>query len=152
MSEVKNDKIQIKEIKPEDHRTEEFFNLIIETFKEGLDNKGIKEKIIKTPSELKGYAFDLPKKEKGIYHGSSFEILCKSTWCRLKGDLVVETEREEIVNRELERSGKCRIFETHRHISHKNENLPPESHIHFMCLPTDRFDTLKMVNFLKDLY
>lgn len=96
--------IQIKERKSEEHRTEEFFNLIIDTIKEGLENKGIKEEVIKTPSELKGYAFDLPKKEKGIYHGSSFDILCgKSTWC-----------------------------ETHRHLSHKNVNIPPESHIHFM--------------------
>lgn len=50
MPEPTNNKIQIKEKKPEDHRTEEFFNLIVETFKEGLENKGIKEDVIKIPS------------------------------------------------------------------------------------------------------
>ena len=140
-------------------RFEEFFDKIKDIFKEGIieqqkqtKEKGLKEELKITPMEFKGFHIDLPRKQKDMYHGSSYEILCNKpkTWCKIKGDLVVEEDHDYETIKELE-FADCKIFSTHTHVQRK-EGKPPyiESHLHFICQDRDREDTVKMINFLKD--
>lgn len=124
-------------------RFEEFFDRIKDIFKKGVEERGIKEELIITPSsEFKGYAIDLPKKQKDMYHGSSYEILCNipKTWCKIKGDLVVEEDYDYEPTKILEESD-CKVFGVHTHAAKREEQKLPyrESHI-----------PMKMVNFLKN--
>lgn len=134
-------------------RSEEFFDRIIDTFKKGIEEKGSKENPgITTASEFKGIIIDMPKREKGLYHGSSYEILCNipKTLCKIKGDLVVDEEHDYEANKTLEESD-CRVFSIHRHVQKKEGKLPyAESHIHFICQDKERTDTINMINFLKN--
>lgn len=124
-------------------RFEIFFDKIKAIFKEGIEEKGIKEEPKIIPVEFNGFHIDLPKNKKEIYHGSSYEILCNKpkTWCKIKGDLVVEKVHEDEIIKELE-FAHCKIFDIHTHLR--------ESHLHFICQDRDSTDTIKMINFLKN--
>lgn len=129
-----------------ERRYEEFLDRIIDILK-----KDLKVEPVITPTEFKGIAIDMPRKGEERYHGSSYEILCNRTytWCKIRGDLVVGTENEDITHKDIEKSD-CRVFEVHKHRSHKEgEEDKVESHIHFMCMDKDREGTLRMINFLK---
>ena len=131
---------------------EEFFDKIKDIFKKGIEEKGIKEEPKITPIEFNGFNIDLPKKQKDMYHGSSYEILCNrpKTWCKIKGDLVIEEDYDHEAVNTLELAD-CKIFRTHTHVDKREEKFPyKESHIHFICQDRDRTDTIKMINFLKD--
>lgn len=141
-------------------RFEEFFDKIKDIFKEGIieqqklsKEKGLKEELKITPMEFTGFHIDLPRKQKDMYHGSSYEILCNKpkTWCKIKGDLVTEEDYDYEVVKALEDSD-CKIFSTHTHVDQRKEGKLPyiESHLHFICQDRDREDTIKMINFLKD--
>ena len=133
-------------------RYEEFFDRIIDIFKKGLEEKGIKETpLITKTTEFKGISVDMPRREKELYHGSTYEILCNITkiWCKIKGDLVIDEEHDYDVTKALEESN-CKVFDTHRHVQKTDEKLCGESHLHFMCIDKDREDTIKMINFLKN--
>lgn len=133
-------------------RFEEFFDKIKDIFRKGIEEKGIIEEPKITPVEFNGIHIDLPRKKKDMYHGSSYEILCNrsKTWCKIKGDLVVEEDYDYEVVKALEDSD-CKIFSTHTHAQQKEGKLPyRESHLHFICQDRDRIDTMKMINFLKD--
>lgn len=139
-------------------RFEEFFDKIKDIFKEGIieqqklsGEKGIKEEPKITPMEFKGFHIDLPRKQKDMYHGSSYEILCNrlKTWCKIKGDLVTEEDYDYEVIKALEDSD-CKIFSTHSHVNKLGKFPYRESHLHFICQDRDREDTVNMINFLKD--
>jgi hypothetical protein len=133
------------------NRFDEFFDKIKDMFKEGIETKGIKEEPKITPMEFKGFHIDLPRKQKDMYHGSSYEILCNKpkTWCKIKGDLVTEEDYGYEVVKVLEDSD-CKIFSTHTHVNELGKFPYTESHLHFICQDRDRIDTIKMINFLKD--
>ncbi len=128
-----------------ERRYEEFLDRIIDILK-----KDLKEEPVITPVEYKGASIDMPRKEEKRYHGSSYEIICNRTytWCKIKGDLVVDIENEDTTHREIEKSD-CRVFDTHRHIGHIKGEDKAESHIHFICADQDRESTLRMINYLK---
>lgn len=133
-------------------RFEEFFDKIKEIFKKSIEEKGLKEEPKITPVEFNGFHIDLPRKQKDMYHGSSYEILCNKpkTWCKIKGDLVIEEDHDYEAIKALEDSD-CKIFSTHTHVQRKEGKLPYiESHLHFICQDRDRTDTIKTINFLKD--
>jgi len=135
-------------------RFEEFFDEIKDIFKKSIEEKGLKGELKISPStEFKGFAIDMPKKQKDMYHGSSYEILCNisKTWCKIKGDLVVEEDYDYEPTKILEESD-CKIFGVHSHVAIKDKQKLPyrESHIHFICQDKDRRDTIRMINFLKD--
>lgn len=137
----------------ENRRFEEFFDRVTDIFKKSLEEKGIKENIkITNTTEWKGIVVDMPREEEKLYHGSSYEILCNisKTWCKIKGDLVVDEEHDYEAIKALEESD-CRIFGTHTHVQRKEgKPLRRESHLHFMCADKDRNDTIRMINFLKN--
>lgn len=134
-------------------RFEEFFDKVIDIFKEGLEERHIKENplVTETP-EFKGIIVNMPRKEKDIYHGSTYSILCNrsKTLCKIKGDLVTDSDSEYRVNKVLEESD-CKIFDTHLHVK-RIEGVPfrDESHIHFICQDKDREDTIRMIHLLKN--
>lgn len=139
-------------------RFEEFFDKIKEIFKKSIieqqklsEEKGIKEEPKIIPVEFNGFHIDLPRKQKDMYHGSSYEILCNrpKTWCKIKGDLVVEEDYDYEVTKTLEESD-CKVFSVHTHATKRKEKPYRESHLHFICQDRDREDTIKMINFLKD--
>ena len=116
-----------------------------------LLKKDLKIAPIITPIEFKGVTIDMPKKENKLHHGSSYEILCNNiyTWCKIRGDLVVDEKDEETTYKTIEKSN-CRVFDTHKHYFKKEgEEQKMESHIHFMCIDKDREDTIRMIQFLK---
>ncbi len=142
----------------EDKRFEEFFDKIKDIFKKGIierqkpsEEKDIKEEPKITPVEFNGFHIDLPRKQKDMYHGSSYEILCNrpKTWCKIKGDLVTEEDYDYEAVKALEDSD-CKIFSTHTHINKLGKLPYIESHLHFICQDRDRTDTIKIINFLKD--
>ena len=132
-------------------RFEEFFDKIKDIFKEGIEEKGIKEEPKITPIEFNGFNIDLPRKQKDMYHGSSYEILCNrsKTWCKIKGDLVIEEDYDYEAVKTLELAD-CKIFRTHTHVDKLGKLPYTESHLHFICQDRDSTDTIKMINFLKD--
>lgn len=134
-------------------RFEEFFDRIKDIFKKSVEERGLKGELKISPSaEFKGYAIDMPKKQKDMYHGSSYEILCNipKTWCKIKGDLVVDEDYDYVVTKTLEESD-CKIFGVHSHAKKRGEQKLPyrESHIHFICQDKDREETMRVINFLK---
>lgn len=134
-------------------RFEEFFDKIINIFEKGIVERGLKGELKTTLMEFKGFTIDLPKKQKDAYHGSSYEILCNrpKTWCKIKGDIVIEEDYDYDVTKMLEESD-CKVFGIHTHATKiEKEKLPHrESHIHFICQDRDREDTIRMINFLKN--
>lgn len=133
-------------------RFEEFFDKVKDIFEKGIAEKGIEGRYKTIPLEFSGFHIDLPRKQKDMYHGSSYEILCTKpkTWCKIKGDLVTEEDCDYEVTKKLEESD-CKIFSVHSHVQTKEGKLPKrESHLHFICQDRDRDDTIKLINFLKD--
>lgn len=132
-------------------RFEIFFDKIKAIFKEGMEEKGIKEEPKIIPVEFNGFHIDLPKKKNDIHHGSSYEILCNKpkTWCKIKGDLVVGEDHDSETIKELE-FADCKIFSTHTHVNKTGKSPYRESHLHFICQDRDSTDTIKMINFLKN--
>ncbi len=121
-------------------RFEEFFDKIIDIFKEGIieqqklsEVKGIKKEPEITPMEFKGFHIDLPRKQKDMHHGSSYEILCNKpkTWCKIKGDLVTEEDHDYEVIETLKDSD-CMIFSTHTHVN-KLGKLPYRESLRRYC-------------------
>ena len=131
----------------------EFFDKIIDIFKKSVEKRGLEGELKTTPTEFKGFTIDLPRKQKDIYHGSSYEILCNrsKTLCKIKGDLVIEEDYDYEATKMLEESD-CKVFGVHTHVDKREEEKLPhrESHIHFICQDRDRQDTMRMINFLKD--
>src|SRR3989304_6495148 len=85
---------------------EEFFDRIKDIFKKSIEEKGLEEEPKITPVEFNGFHIDLPRKQKDMYHGSSYEILCNrpKTWCKIKGDLVTEEDYDYEAVKALEDS------------------------------------------------
>lgn len=93
----------------------------------------------------------MPKKQKDMYHGSVYGILCNTfgTLCKIKGDLVIDEDHDYEVTKRLEASD-CKVFGTH--VGKREDKKLPyrESHIHFICDDKDRGDIIRMIHFLKD--
>lgn len=134
-------------------RSEKFFDNIIDIFKKGLKERGVKDiPLVTATEEWKGISIDMPRKVKDAYHGSSYEILCNRTksWCKIKGDLVTDPGSEFGISKSLDESD-CKIFSTHRHLKRKDGRPPrEESHLHFICQDKDDDDTMRIIKLLKD--
>lgn len=128
----------------------DIFDKIKDIFEEGIAEKGVEGRYNTISLEFSGFHIDLPKKEKDMYHGSSYEILCNKskTLCKIKGDLVTEEDYDYEPTKVLEESD-CKIFSVHTHATLRKERPYRESHIHFICQDKDRKDTIEMANFLK---
>ncbi len=130
----------------------ELFDKIKDIFREGIEEKGTKDVLITIPLEYSGFNFSLPKKQKDVYHGSSYDIMCDKSrsLCKIQGDLVTEEDYDYEAIEILEKSD-CKIFNVHTHVTQRKEEKFPyrESHIHFICKDKSRRDTIQMVNFLK---
>lgn len=103
--------------------------------------------------ELDGIRIDMPRKQKGLYHGSSYQIGCNKPRkiCNIGGDLVVKRKLENITKQDLEKL-TCEISDIHRHtVVKETEKFPiKESHIHFRCGNKNPTETLKIINKLKN--
>lgn len=137
----------------EDRQFEEFFSKIKGILKQGAEERGLKEELTTTPIAFKGTYIDMPKKQKDMYHGSVYGIMCNeyARLCKIKGDIVVEEDHDYEVTKTLEES-ECKVFSVHTHADLRGERKLPyrESHLHFICDDKDRTDTINMINFLKD--
>lgn len=102
-----------------------------------------------------GITVDTPRRQKGMYHGSSFEIGCNKpiTICNIGGDLAAKRDLENNVKENLEELD-CDIIDIHRHpekiLAQIKETAEKESHLHFRCSNKNMVDTIKIVNFIKD--
>ena len=142
---------------PENHqddRREGFLEKIKDILKKGAEERGLKEGLTTTPTdEFKGFYIDMPKKQKDMYHGSVYGILCNTfgTLCKIKGDLVIDEDHDYEVTKRLETSD-CKVSGVHTHVDMREDKKLPyrESHIHFICDDKDRTDTISTINFLKD--
>lgn len=102
-----------------------------------------------------GITVDTPRTQKGMYHGSSFEIGCNKpiTICNIGGDLAAKRGLENNIKENLEKLD-CDIVDIHRHpekiLAQIKETEEKESHIHFRCSDKNMVNTIKIVNFIKD--
>ena len=102
-----------------------------------------------------GITVDTPRTQKGMYHGSGFEIGCNKsiTICNIGGDLAVKRELENNTKENLEKLD-CEVFDIHRHpeeiLYQIKEPKEKESHLHFRCSDKNMTDTIKIINFIKD--
>ena len=115
-----------------------------------------KPKIIFTEhGGIYGITIDTPRTQKGMYHGSGFEIGCNKpiTICNIGGDLAVRRDLENKTKENLEKLN-CEIIDIHRHpeeiLAQIKEPEEKESHLHFRCSNKNMTDTIKIVNFIKN--
>ena len=98
---------------------------------------------------------DTPRKE-GAYHGSSFQFHCLRGICSIKGEVVVERDKEKDTSDKIKLQS-CTIREIHKHpedimarIQGKEEEYRKESHIHFDCPNKDYNSIIKIAKFLRE--
>ncbi len=96
----------------------------------------------------KSLHIDIPKKENIFYHGSSYIIDCDENIkrCDTRGTLVTVFNDGEKVKKNLEEFG-CNIIAIHDYNGIKVRS----THVHFRCENKDYDNTIKILNFLKEL-
>lgn len=132
----------------------ERLNLLADIFRKTKRNPKI---TITEHGGIHGLIVDTPRKFKGMYHGSGYEIGCDKqiTKCNIGGDLATRRVLEDITKEQLEKLD-CEVFDIHRHpedvLYQLKEPLEKEkeSHLHFRCPDKDFTNTVKIVQFIKN--